>query len=70
MKRYEVHEFNLCGGFANNWSDESGPSYFETYEAAEAELNEFLADCECEVIAGNMPDSPSRDDFLIVEVLK
>lgn len=68
MKRYEVREFNLCGGYANNWSDDNGPSYFETYEAALAELNEFIADCECEVIAGNMPDSPEFDDFIIVEV--
>jgi hypothetical protein len=70
MKRYEVHEFNLCGGYANNWSDESGPSYFETYEAAEAELNYFLEDCEEEFTLGNMPDFPSREDFIIVEVLE
>ena len=68
MAYFEVQEFNLCGGWANNWTDESGPTYFDSYEAARAELFEFLEDCEAEVIAGNMPDAPDYTDFRIVEV--
>ena len=67
-KLYEVQEFNLCGGWINNWSDESGPTYFESRTAAETELDYFLLDCDDEVEAGNMPDAPSIDDFRIVEV--
>jgi hypothetical protein len=65
---YEVQEYNLCGGWLNNWHDENGPSYFESREAAQNELDEFLADCLDEVQAGNMPDSPDSEDFRIVEV--
>jgi hypothetical protein len=73
MAYFEVQEFNLCGGWANNWSfeDDTGnvqPSTFDSYEAARAELFEFLADCDEEVAAGNMPDAPEYTDFRIVEV--
>ena len=70
MTKYEVQEFNLCGGWTNNWSDESGTSYFESYEAAQNELDSFLADCEADYIEGFMPDFPAREDFRIVEVTK
>lgn len=66
--KYEVQEFNLCGGWINNWSDENGPTYFESRTAAETELDYFLLDCDDEVEAGNMPDAPSIEDFRIVEV--
>jgi hypothetical protein len=68
MTLYEVQEFNLCGGWANNWSYDDKPTTFDSYEAARAELFEFLDDCEAEVIAGNMPDAPEYTDFRIVEV--
>jgi hypothetical protein len=66
-KLFEVQEFNLCGGWINNWSDENGPSYFESREAAQNELDSFLMDCAAEVESGNMPDAPEYDDFRIVE---
>ena len=65
---YEVQEYNLCGGWINNWHDESGPTYFESRTAAETELDYFLLDCDDEVEAGNMPDAPSIEYFRIVEV--
>ena len=73
MTLYEVQEYNLCGGWANNWSfeDNAGnvqPSTFDSYEAARAELDYFLLECEEELEAGNMPDVPDREEFRIVEV--
>jgi len=67
-KLYEVQEFNLCGGWINNWSDENGPSYFESREAAQNELDSFLADCEQDFKEGFMPDYPDREEFRIVEL--
>jgi len=73
MALFEVQEFNLCGGWANNWSfeDDNGvitPTYFESRTAAETELDYFLMDCDEEVEAGNMADAPNIEDFRIVEV--
>jgi len=67
-KLYEVQEFNLCGGWLNNWHDESGPTYFESREAAQNELINFIDDCIDEVRDGNMLDAPDYNDFRIVEV--
>ena len=66
--KYEVQEFNLCGGWINNWSDESGSTYFESREAAQNELINFIDDCIDEVRDGNMTDAPDYTDFRIVEV--
>jgi hypothetical protein len=68
MTLYEVQEFNLCGGWANNWTYDDKPSTFDSREAAQAELDAFIADCEEELEAGNMPDVPDREEFRIVEV--
>jgi hypothetical protein len=67
MTLYEVQEFNLCGGWANNWSYDDKPTTFDSYEAAQAELDYFLLECEEELEAGNMPDVPDREEFRIVE---
>jgi hypothetical protein len=73
MTLYEVQEFNLCGGWANNWTfeDDTGnvqPTTFDSYEAAQNELINFIDDCIDEVRDGNMPDAPEYTDFRIVEV--
>jgi hypothetical protein len=75
MALYEVQEYNLCGGWTNNWSfeDNAGnvqPTTFDSYEAAQAELINFIDDCVDEVRDGNMPDAPDYNDFRIVEVQK
>ena len=71
--KYEVQEYTLCDGWINNWSfeDDSGKSnktYFDTREAANNELINFIDDCLEEVRNGNMPDAPEYNDFRIVEV--
>ena len=70
MALFEVQEFNLCGGWVNNWSYDDKPTTFDSREAAQAELEAFLIDCEEELEAGNMPDMPDREEFRIVEVQK
>jgi len=67
IKLYEVQEFNLCGGWANNWIDENGPIYFESITQAETEIDYFLLDCDDEVEAGNMLEYPDPKNFRIVE---
>jgi hypothetical protein len=66
---YEVQEYTLFDGWINTWTDENAkPSYFETKENAQSQLDWFLNECLLEVDAGNMEDVPSREDFRIVAV--
>jgi len=71
--RYEVQEFCLCGGWTNTWSyeEEGGetvPSFFDTKEEAEAELDWFLQEMLEAVEEGNMEDCPDKEDFRIVKI--
>jgi hypothetical protein len=68
--KYEVQEFNLFGGWANNWTYNDKPTIFDSYEAAQAELINFIDDCMDEMRDGNMTDAPDYNDFRIVEVQK
>ncbi len=67
MPKYEVQEETFYG-WENTWSNDDGPTTFDTREDAEAELNSFLADMAYAVSIGDMEDCPSRDQFRIVEV--
>lgn len=62
--RYEVHTWTLCQGWINCWSvcalDET-PHTFKTIEAAQAELNEFLADIEAEINSGEREPEEGYD---------
>ncbi len=71
---YEVQHFTLCDGWINTWAvlNEDGssePETFETIEAAEAAIAEFLADIQAEIDAGQRePDAGySLDEFRIVK---
>lgn len=68
MTKYEVQEFCLCGGWTNTWSDDDGPTRFDSRESAQAELDWFFKEMEEELAAGNIEDYTHRDDFRIVEV--
>ena len=68
MTKYEVQEYCLCGGWTNTWSDDDGPTRFDSDESAWAELDWFFKEMEEEVKAGNIEDFPDKDDFRIVEV--
>ena len=74
-KRYEVQHYTFCDGWVNTWrvcnadgTDE--PQTFATIEEAQAEIDEFLADIESEVAAGERDEDQGYDpsEFCIVEV--
>ena len=66
---FEVQECEFIG-WTNNWSDEAGPSKFENKDEAISEISTFLKDSEEAVKLGHSEDSPSKDQFRIVEIGK
>lgn len=66
--KYEVQEYCLFGGWTNTWSDDDGPTTFDTEDEARAELKEFLGDMQEAVDGGDMEDCPDRESFRVVEV--
>lgn len=69
MQRFEVQTAFLYG-WENCWMEDDQPQTFATREAAQAELDDFLADIEDEIKAGHRAadEGYSPDDFQIVEV--
>jgi hypothetical protein len=69
QNKFVVQEYTLCDGWINNWSDEDGqPTKFDTFAEAEAELNKFMYDMQNAVERGYLEDSPTIDEYRIVEV--
>lgn len=68
--RYEVRQYTLCDGWVNTWSDDKGPMTFATVEEAQAEIDEFLADIQADIDAGDREpeDGYSADEFMIAPV--
>lgn len=66
---FEVQECEFTG-WTNNWSDEEGPSKFEKMDDAIIEISTFLKNSEEAVKLGHCEDSPSKDQFRIVEIGK
>lgn len=67
--RYEVQHYTLFYGWVNTWAyaETDGvmqPETFATAEEAQAALDEFLADIEQEVEAGQMAPH-DRDEFRV-----
>jgi hypothetical protein len=71
---FEVQIFTICDGWINNWSTTdahgSRTEAFESYAAAEAEINEYLDDSQLEIQAGerSADEGYDRKDFRIVEI--
>jgi hypothetical protein len=70
---YEVQTFTLCDGWVNTWMvhDENGrmePETFATEEEAQAALDEFFADIQAEIDAGQREPDEGYDseDFRIM----
>jgi hypothetical protein len=65
---YEV-QTRMCTNWENVWTDADNDVLvtFETYEAARAELADYLADLAHFVKTGDLTDY-SPDDYRIVEV--
>lgn len=68
MTKYEVQQWNLCGGWSNNWMLEDNPHYFNSIDEAQADLDEYIQDMREDVAAGYLVDAPDHSEFRIVEV--
>lgn len=71
---YEVQALTICDGWINTWAvlhpdGSSEPETFETAEEAQAALDEFFADIQAEIDAGQRAEDEgySRDEFRIVK---
>jgi hypothetical protein len=65
---YEVQTYTLCAGWINLWTDEGNTLVtFDTFEAARAELEDFLGELAHAVKLGHLDDF-SPDDYKIEKV--
>lgn len=65
-----IVETSFGGTWENSWLDEDEkPVVFDTFEEAELELREFLADQTEAAYSGHMGDFYDPEDFRITEVL-
>ena len=68
LMTYQIETYTLCDSWGNTLLDENGaPVFFDTYEAAQAELDDHLADLAHAVENGHMDDY-NPDDYRIVKV--
>ena len=66
--RYEVQTFTLCFGWVNLWKDnDNEPVIFDSREAAQEELADYLAALDHEVKAGHLDDF-NPEDYRIEKV--
>jgi len=66
--KYEVQTYTLCAGWVNIWTDDdSKPVIFNSREAAQTELSDYLAALACEVRAGHLDDF-NPEDYKIEKV--
>jgi hypothetical protein len=66
---YEVQTYTLCQGWINLWTDSLNDTLvtFDTFEAAQAELQDFLAELASAVKAGYLDDY-NPEDYKIEKV--
>jgi hypothetical protein len=65
--KFEIQTYTLCAGWINIWTDDSELVLFDTREAAQAELADFLAEQAHAVQLGHLEDF-SAEDYKIAEV--
>lgn len=65
---YEVQTYTLCAGWINLWMDDGNTLVtFDTLEAAQKELEDFLGELAHAIKLGHLDDF-SPEDYKIVEV--
>ena len=64
---FEIQTYTRCDGWVNTWTDDDVLVTFATHAAAQAELDDHLADLAHAVENGHMDDY-SPDDYRIVKV--
>jgi hypothetical protein len=68
LMKYQIETYTLCGSWGNTLLDENGAVViFATYEAAQAELDDHLANLAHAVENGHMDDY-NPEDYRIVGV--
>lgn len=66
--RWIVQENTVCDGWINNWAVDGEPQIFDSYEAAEAELEDLLETVREAVKRGDMSEEYDRDNFRIIPI--
>lgn len=66
--KYIIETYTICDGWINTWSDDDGPTVFDSKQDAEIELSYFLQDEMQEYKNGNIAGLSDPDDFRIVEL--
>lgn len=69
MTHYEVQTWTMMQGWSNTWSIDDVPEVFSTKSAAEDALKWHLRDLRAAWERGEIEDEPSKDDYIIVEVV-
>lgn len=69
MPKFEILQNTICDGWANTWTSDDVPEYFDCLEDAEHELAVFLADTDEAYACGYLDSRYNRDDFRIMEVV-
>ena len=65
-EQFEVQENTGCDGWSNNWHEDDEPVLFDSIEAAEADLDEFIRDQHVAVDCGDMSEKYDRDNYRII----
>ena len=69
--RWAIQTNTFCDGWVNTWLDDDEQSMtFNSKEAAQAALDEYLHDQHAAVEAGDMADKYDADDFQLMEICK
>jgi len=67
LMTYQIETYTLCCGWVNIWADDDVLVTFDTYAAAQAELDDHLANLAHAVETGRMDDY-NPEDYRIMEV--
>ena len=69
--KYHVLTYTFCEGWINCWTVNDQPQTFDTLAEAQAELDEFFADIEAEITAGerNVDEGYDHEDYRIEPIL-
>jgi hypothetical protein len=68
MPKFEILTSTICDGWVNTWMSNDVPEYFDSFEDAVEDLDQFLADTDEAYFNGHLETRYLRNEFKIVEV--
>lgn len=68
MPKFEILQNTICNGWVNTWTSNDVPEYFDFFDDAVEELDQFLADTDEDYSCGYLESRYKREEFKIVEV--